>query len=319
MEGLRNVGEQVFTWNMADRLAFFHKAYVELDNGEMRKAFDAKAATELALDGLAASLFKLRPHVLFVVSGFFVDGNLLDQARATGTRVVALMTEQPYETGRELKLAEHCDLVLLNDPTNIELFEAKAPTLYAPHAYRPKVHCPGPTDEKPSDLVFCGTSYPSRIDFFEAMNLHGLDVSLAGNWMRLTEQSPLRKHVVHDIDECFDNADAVNLYRAAKCGINFYRREADAEEVEGWAMGPREVELAATGLFFLRDPRPEGDEVLDMLPTFESPEEASDLLRWWLAHDDQREAAAQKARAAIADRTFENHAATLLRLLGTEE
>jgi hypothetical protein len=80
-------------------------------------------------------------------------------------------------------------------------------------------------------------------------------------------------------------------------------------------MGPREVEMAATGLFFLRDPRGEGDEILDMLPTFASPEDASEQLRYWLAHDDERQALAGKAREAVADRTFHNHAATLLRLL----
>jgi hypothetical protein len=52
-----------------------------------------------------------------------------------------------------------------------------------------------------------------------------------------------------------------------------------------------------------------------MLPTFTSPEEASDLLRWWLAHEDEREVVARKAREAVVDRTFTNNAAGLLRLL----
>ncbi len=74
------------------------------------------------------------------------------------------------------------------------------------------------------------------------------------------------------------------------------------------------MEMAACGLFFLRDPRPEGDEVFPMLPTFTSPEEAADLLRWHLAHEDERAKAARQAREAIADRTFTNHARSLLRL-----
>lgn len=318
MEGLRNIGEQVFTWNMGDRLAFYHTAHVKLDDETYRQAFSPEAATAHALDGLAASLFKIRPHVLFIVSGFFADFQLLDQARRTGTAVVLLCTEQPYETKRELELAEHVDLVLVNDPTNKALFDAVVPTTYAPHAYRPAIHCPGPTAAKPSDLVFCGTGYPSRVGFFESMDLSGLDVALAGNWMRVDERSPLRKHVVHDIDECFDNADAVQLYRASKVGINFYRREADSEEFEGWSMGPREVEMAAVGLPFVRDPRGEGDEILPMLPTFTSPEEAADQIRWLLAHDSERDALASKAREAIAERTFDAHAAKLLRLLTRE-
>jgi hypothetical protein len=55
-----------------------------------------------------------------------------------------------------------------------------------------------------------------------------------------------------------------------------------------------------------------------MLPTFASAGEASQLLRWWLARDDVRDEAARQARRAVADRTFRNHAAALLRMLDKE-
>ena len=79
-------------------------------------------------------------------------------------------------------------------------------------------------------------------------------------------------------------------------------------------MSPREVELAATGTFYIRDPRPESDDVLPMLPTLDPSDPASltDVLRWWLAHDDERLAAAAAARAAVADRTFAAAAAAAL-------
>jgi len=48
---------------------------------------------------------------------------------------------------------------------------------------------------------------------------------------------------------------------------------------------------------------------------FGGPGDASEKLRWWLAHEELRQAAARQARAAVADRTFENNARTLLRLL----
>jgi spore maturation protein CgeB len=55
-----------------------------------------------------------------------------------------------------------------------------------------------------------------------------------------------------------------------------------------------------------------------MLPTFAGPEDASEQLKWWLGHDDERRELALKAQAAVADRTFDNHAARLLRLLEKE-
>ena len=322
VEGLRENGQLVAQYNLGDRLLFYDA--VVIDTGEklpdgqadIRKALDSDQAMQLAVNGLLSSCYQYWPDVVFIVSAFFVPTEMLDLIRARGHKVVILHTEAPYEDQRQLKLAPHADLNLLNDPTNIEAFEAIAPTVYSPHAYREHLHCPGPSDAKPSDLVFVGTGYPSRVEFFEAMDLDGLDVALAGNWLRLPEESPLRGYVVHDTDDCFENEDAVPLYRAARAGINLYRREAQSDGlVNGWSCGPREIELASAGCFFLRDPRPEGDHLFAMLPTFDGPGDASEKLRWYLARDELRQDLASQARAAVAERTFTNHAAQLLRLL----
>jgi hypothetical protein len=319
VEALRAHGEVVSVFNLDDRLAFYDSVLLphQGSDTEFCKALTGKQAIELAVNGLAASLFKLRPDVLLIVSGFFTDTDLLDQARRLGTKVVILNTESPYEDVRQLTLAPHADLMLLNDPLRIEDYRAVTKAVYVPHAYRPALHHPGVSHYDACDFAFVGTCYPSREAFLTAMDLDGIETVLAGNFMHLDPDSPLRPLVAHDIDSCCDNTDAAELYRAARVGINLYRRETDEDSEEslaGVAMSPREVEMSACGLFFLRDPRPESDEVLGMLPAFESPEEASDLLRWYLAHPAQREALATQARTAVADRTFEAHASHLLRL-----
>jgi spore maturation protein CgeB len=314
VEALRDLGEQVLIFNLDDRLCFYDSVVMPTSTpGEFRKALTPAQAIELATSGLAAALFKTRPDVLLVVSGFFTDTDLLDQARRYGTKVVLLCTESPYEDARQLQLAGHADLVLLNDPTNLEDFRAVTQAVYAPHAYRRLIHHPG--GEPSCDLVFIGTGYPSRVGFFEAMGLDGVDVVLGGNWQGLSMDSPLRGFIGHAVDECVDNDQAANAYRSARCGINLYRREADdADHLAGWAMGPREVEMAACGLFFLRDPRPEGDQVLSMLPTFAGPQEAGEQLRWYLQRPTLRRELAASAMGAIKDRTFANSATQLLRL-----
>jgi hypothetical protein len=216
---------------------------------------------------------------------------------------------------RQMAVAAAADLNLLNDPVNIELFRSIAPTLYVPHAYRPKVHYPGDRPRTGPDLAFIGTGYASRIGFLERMDLAGLDVLLGGNWEQLDDASPLRQFVGHEPSECVDNAVAADMYRQARAGLNLYRRESVDGNADGWAMGPREVEMAACGLFFLRDPRGEGDEVLPMLPTFATPEDAGEELRWWLAHDWERDRVAAAALDAVSDRTFTRNAQSLLRVL----
>lgn len=327
-EALRGLGEDVHEWNFNDRLSFYDNVVLRVGDEtadgqeQFRKALTGEQAIELAVSTLAASLWKVRPDVLLLVSGFFHEGRMLDHARrAYGTRVVALMTEQPYELERELALAAHCDLVLLNDPMHLDRFAEVTPTVFAPHAYRPTVHHPGPGSPE-SDLAFVGTGFGSRRWFFERLHEGGwldtVDVILGGNWFGLADDSPLRKYIgADDPGHCLDNHLTADVYRGAKVGINLYRREAEnGETTAGIAMGPREVEMAACGLFFLRDPRDEGDAVLSMLPRFTSPDEAGALLRWYLDRPDLRRALADAACAAVADRTFTASATKLLGLLG---
>jgi hypothetical protein len=329
VEALVAAGEDIHTFNFDDRLAFYDHAVIDTgttsDEGQpiFRRALSGDGqAAELAMNGLAAMLFKIRPQVLLVISGFFLPVELLDQARRYGTRVIIIHTEQPYELERELALAAHADLNLINDPTNRARFEAVAPTVYAPHAFRPTVHYPRPAPGRAdADLVFVGTGFPSRRWFFEQLAAAGAlaahDVLLAGNWTGVTDDSPLFKLLASgDPEKCCDNEDGAALYRTAKMGLNLYRREHDdGSDAIGVSMGPREVEMAACGLFFLRDPRPEGDLVLPMLPTFDTPGEAAEQIGWWLAHDNAREAVAAQAMMAVQGRTFHNSAARLLGML----
>lgn len=328
VEALRGLGVEVASFNSDDRIQFYGHALISTgdvdDTGHplVRRAMNDQEALRMAMQGVSHAAFTFWPDAVMFVSGFFVTPGLMSLLQQRRMKVILLGTESPYQEKMQLERAQCSDITLLNDPANIEQYrELGIVAEYAPHAYRPSVHYPrtGPPDKDlNADLAFIGTGFASRIEFFERMDLDGLDVLLGGCWP-LAGKSPLRQYMGHDIEECVDNTEAAGVYRNAKCGINFYRREYDdaddATAVTPWAMGPREVEQAACGMFYLRDPRAEGDEVLSMLPTFSGPEDAGEQLRWWLAHDGEREQAADKAREAIADRTFTSNAKRLLELL----
>jgi spore maturation protein CgeB len=323
VEALGALGQDVATFNLDDRLQFYDASLLETGDWsdghpEVRKAMTHEQAVTAACAGLGKALYDWWPDVVLLISGFFVPESYLDLMRARGHKVVLLHTEEPYEHDLQHARAAHADINLLNDPCNIGAYrDLGMPAEYMPHAYRPHLHTPGPSvPNVECDLGFVGTGFQSRIDFFTGMDLTGLDVLLAGHWKFLPDDSPLRAYVGHDIGECLGNDQAIHIYRSARAGINFYRREAEDDHAgEGWACGPREIEQAACGLFFLRDPRGEGDELFRMLPTFDGPQDASEKLRWWLAHDGFRGEAARQARAAVEDRTFGNNAKSLLRLL----
>jgi spore maturation protein CgeB len=313
VKGLKANGCTVLDFNFDDRLNFYSAAHVPKD-GHLVRAFDPKQAAQLAAKGVEAAAYEFWPDVVVIVSGFFIPPAVYELLRLRGTKVVLLHTESPYEDDRQIPRAAVADLNVLNDPTNIDRFPPN--TMYLPHAYDPDIHYPRPaTPQAASDFCFVGTAYESRREFFEAVDWTGIDVALAGNWQKTPPESPLRKFVAHNIDECCPNEIAVDLYASTKVSANLYRKEA-THNADGWSMGPREVELAATNTFFLRESRPESDEVLSMLPTFTDTGDFEDQLRWWLAHDDARSEASRLARLAVADRTFDRHAAQMLTRLG---
>ncbi len=314
-KAFKALGAQVVEYNLQDRLTFYESAGFLDKDGVFTKFLETPDAIQRAAAGIQTACYRFWPDVLFVVSGFFVPPDLLDVVRERGTKVVLCHTEQPYELGRELERAKHADMSLINDPLYIERFREIHPTFYSPHCYDPEVHFPKVVPPQwASDFAFIGTGYPSRIELLEAVGWEGIDVVLGGMWNSLDEDSLLRAFVVHNFLECLDNSDTVNYYRGTRMSANLYRHEADHETLEqGWAMGPREVELAACGTPFLREPRPEGDEVLWMLPTFDGPADFEEKLRWHLDHPEVCQEIARQARAAVADRTFLASAKGLLK------
>lgn len=313
VKALRQLGVDVVEYALDDRLDFYTQAMLEKD-GELRRVFNDEAGIRLAANGLKEACYDFWPDVVVVTSGFFIPADILQVVRSRRHKLVALFTESPYEDDRQIERAGLFDVVLVNDPTNLGRFREHQPrSFYMPHGHDPQLHRPGPgLPEWACDLAFVGTGYPSRVEFFEQCDLDGLSVRLGGNWPGTSEWFTDR--LVHPEDHCLDNDETTLLYQSARAGLNLYRKEGSAG-ADGWAMGPREVELAAAGCFFLREPRPEGDRVLKMLPTFSEPGEVRELLDWWLSHDTLRAAAADEARAAVADRTFRANATRLLDLL----
>jgi spore maturation protein CgeB len=327
-EALTALGVRVEHYNLNDRLVFYASACLptgNTDDGgqlEFKRAMSREAATAAAANGVLSAAYQFWPDVVLIVMGALMPAHLLQVMRDRGHKVVILHTESPYQDEEQLLKAQFASLNLLNDPVNIDSYRRLGmPAEYMPHAYRPGIHNLGPgSADLESDFCFVGTGFPSRIEYFTAMRdaggFDGVDVALCGNWQALPADSPLRPLMSHDIEHCIDNELAARIYRSSRAGINIYRREAeDAHRGEGWALGPREVEMAACGLFFLRESRGEADQVLPMLPAVTGPGDAAEQLHWWLGHDQQRDAAAAGARAAVRGRTFDANARRLLHLV----
>jgi hypothetical protein len=332
INALHRIGCDVHGYNLHDRIMFYEHAIMVNDQGEIAKQLDFEQAIRAAAFGVLSSAMVYWPDVVLVITGIFVPSDFLEVLRARRMKVVIIHTEQPYELDRELRAATAADLNLINDPLHLDKFrELGPPAYYQHHCYDPEIHHSGRSDYK-ADVSFIGTGFDSRIEFMEAVPWGDLDVMLAGNWIRLGDESPLRPYLFRPADAAeydegdtrvnlVDNQLTADIYRGSKSTFNLYRREGVGEgnvpiAIEhGVAMGPREVEAPMCGTLLLRQSRPEGDELLPMLPRFETPEELGEAAQWWAAHDDARQKVIDQSREVLADWTFENAARDLLRRL----
>ena len=318
IKGLQLCGYDVMPYDLGTRLTWAHHAYLKRMDGTFQQAFpELEDVAGFGVSGIAKAAYYWWPELVVFISGFYIDYELVKVMQARNCKVVCVFTESPYEDTRQLAIADTFDAVMVNDPTQLDAYKERTTALYSPHCYDPDIHHPGPSDHK-SDVAFVGTGYPSRQAFMERVDWSGIDLALAGNWEHAPEA--LQAHVIHDVKNCVDNTDTASIYRGTKASFSLNRAETNGDlmdTADGWAIGPREVELAACGTWFPRQSRGESDALFgDILPTFSSPEELGDLLRWGLAHPDETKSAAEAARAAIADRTFDKNARELIRAVG---
>jgi hypothetical protein len=308
--GLRSIGVQTAYFDLGTQLEWFLAAE---SAGDRMPPERARQAVTL---NLLAECYRLDPDVVIIITGNDVAPEFIAELRC---RTVLVLTEHPYEAEGQLIAASQMrpDMILVNDPAGAGIYEQVAPTFYIPHAYDPAVHYPGDGDHK-WDACFIGTGFQNRVEWLERVDWSGIDLALGGWWAR-AEGTPLEPFLLHDDPtECVDNVITAGIYRASRTGFNIYRVDSHGEHstADGDAIGPRELELAVCGTWFARDSRPESDELFPMLPTFGSPEELGDVIRWALAHPVERQQAADAARAAIEDRTFANNATRVLSRLG---
>lgn len=326
--GLVANGVDVQTVDLEDVLTFFSGAYREVTDGQYAKWLDIHEQWYLTSEIIKARAFTWWPDVVISISSFFVTPHLMDVLAARNMRLVHVYTESPYEDDNQLQRAQAGgDLVVLNDPINLDKYRAAGVNaIYLPHSYDPTVHKPGPVQAgHRSDVCIIGSGYKSRVEFLSAMRWDNIDLKLLGNWTAAAGTAI--EQFVHLEDEmpfghpdrlmcCVDNIETVTWYQSTDMSMNLYRREANRPDLsDGWAMGPREVELAACGTFYITQPRGENVDVLPSVPKFNEPGEAEELIRFYLANENARAQISREARSRLADWTFKNRVAEVLRLL----
>lgn len=249
---------------------------------------------------------------VMVFSGRMFHPGVFQALRKAGLHCAVLLTESPYEDERQLWWSSLANVAFTNERTSIgPLSIYNQHVHYLPHAYDPQKHYPRQAEEEEGvpahDVVFVGTEWQERVETFQAVDWAGIDFGLYGMWRKLPSRHRLRRYLHPGI---VDNRVTAALYRRAAIGLNPHRQSVELKRAAprittAESMNPRAVELAACGCFSISDDRAEVQETFgDLVPTYKTPKQLEELIRYYLGHPDERADIAAQLPACIKDRTF---------------
>jgi spore maturation protein CgeB len=325
-DAMLRTSHKIIKYESGNRIYWAGDYLLHIWKGQKRQGIERPKPNDmdfiyLASTGIIERALRFDVDWVFIVASAWTHPDVLGMLKNAGIRTAILFTESPYEDEAwQLERAKEVTACWTNERASVEAFRKRNPhSYYWQHALDPKRHrAEAPASAAAHDVVFVGTGFQERVELLSAVDWDGIDFGLYGAWETLGSRNRLRKHLRSGP---IPNEVAAALYRAAKVGINIHRTSEgptrDTVHVtNGESMGPRCYELAACGAFFITDYRAEVEEVFgDVIPTFADAQEMEDLIRYYLAHEDERKERAAALPALVAQHTFDNRVAAVFDVL----
>lgn len=279
----------------------------------------ADVVYKASIDSLERAL-RFQPDWVIVTSAMYFHPDAMIMLRRAGQRIAVVLTESPYDEGKEMNILPLVDIAWTNERSCVErLRQANPNVFYLPPAFDPERHAPGahPGDGvvEAHDVVFVGTFFQERLDLLSGVDWTGIDLGLYGDYTQIPSRSRLRQYIRGGVQP---NERTAALYRRARIGLNIYRTSMGFGKHTGHIAGaeslnPRALELAATGCFHLSDDRAEVAETFGgLVPTFTDAVSLERQIRRWLDDAPARQVMAAQLPARVAGHTFEARARTIL-------
>lgn len=221
------------------------------------------------------------------------------RSRRPSLRVVLwwgdILTANGHKRIREL--FQHVDLVMNSYAGDVRTLLAEGITnvYHFPFAVHPAFHChvkPTSRDRRRfgSEVSFVGGGYPARCELIRYLNAHlHTPVRVWGRgWNHcrgVGSRGPLSL------------AESLKVYACSKLSLNLHHADTD----DGFNM--KFFEIPAAGGFQLCDWQPELGRIPagQALASYHDREDALEKIRYYLAHDEERLAAARKVRTLMLE------------------
>lgn len=273
-------------------------------------------------DALLAKVRQWQPEVVFFLAQAPVDAPLLRTLKAEGVVTAYWFVEdgQVFPYWREVAPEVDLFLTLQREPFLAELRRLGARAAFLPLAADPEIYRPlslsaADVQRYGASLSFVGAGYPNRREFFQG--LMDFDFKIWGSdWDNPGPLTPLIQNGGARVSE----EEAVRIFNASKINLNLHSSPwYPGVDPQGEYLNPRVFDLAAAGAFQLVDWRSQLPEFFvpeQELAVFRSLGEAREKIVYFLAHPEEREEMAARARErCLAEHTYDKRLAQALELL----
>lgn len=267
---------------------------------------------------------KFRPDFILSFRGSFLPASYVYQMRKMRIPVGIWVVDDPYRLQTHKDLVKPYNLVITQDSNSVSYYQDQGKkVIHLPLAVNPDKYRPMKVDEKyKSDLCFVGSAFPIRIRYFDQLTpiLLSNKTKIFGQWWeKLKNYSKLKG--------CISNKpippeEVIQYYNGAKIVLNIHRTNNDRQDnprnIAAYTPNNRTFEIAACRSFQLatwrRDLYDHFSE--DEMASFRNLRDLEDKIRYYLAHENERQNMAVKAyQRVLRTHTYQERLITLIEYL----
>lgn len=183
---------------------------------------------------------------------------------------------------------QNFDLIAVASSTYAKkLNQAGIKAVFVPQFTNPDKFYPNPDENLKTDILFVGSNWHDRTSLRFALE-SGFKVDVYGyKWQGIVPKEMYKAPYIQ-------NKDLNRYYSSAKIVLNDHRPDMK----EAGFINNRIYDATAAGAMVISDYMKEIEEVYgDSVPMYKNKEELAQLISYYLAHDEEREDKAKKARA----------------------
>lgn len=320
-DALRNLGHDVEVLDFSAWYSMYASVETTTGNLRHRQTLQGLLSTFLG-EMVAARAIERRVDLVWAVAQSPLTPTALEELRRENIVSAFWFVEdyQVFEYWRQIARYHDAIFTIQRGRLHDELHAAGARSVcYLPCAANPSVHRPLSLSEEEmarwgADVSFVGAGYRNRQNLFARLRLPNLKI-----WGNDWPSDCAASRYLQENGRRVTAEETANIYNATKINLNLHSSTRySGVNPEGDFVNPRTFEIAACGGFQLADARSEMTELFseDEIVLFHDAEEISGQVAYYLSHESERTAMADRARSRVlCEHTYEHRMKTALDFL----